>query len=287
MAATRPTASPDPRALDALAALVEDGLAAVPRRPFVLGLCGAQGSGKTLIAGALAERKEARGLRTAVLSLDDLYLTRAERRALAAQVHPLFATRGPPGTHDIALGLELFAALDAGNTTALPRFDKAIDDRAPPDRWPVIAGRLDLLIVEGWCIGATPEPEAALAEPVNALERREDADAVWRTHANDALARYRPLFARIDRLALLAAPGFEVVRAWRTQQERGLRAERPDGEAVMDAAAIDRFVQHYERITRHVLADLPGRADLTLRLDAERRVTAVERSASPARLSSD
>ncbi|HVI98995.1 MAG TPA: kinase [Sphingomonas sp.] len=277
MAATRPIASPDPVALDALVALVDEGLGAVARRPLVLGLCGAQGSGKTTIARALAARLRERGLRAAILSIDDLYVTHAERQALARRVHPLFATRGPPGTHDVALGLEVIARLDAGEAVALPRFDKARDDRAPRETWPVIEGPLHLLIFEGWCVGAGPEPEAALAEPINDLERREDEGAAWRSYANEALAHYRPLFDRIDRLVLLAAPGFEVVRAWRGQQEEDLRTERPEGEAVMDAAAIDRFIQHYERLTRHILAEMPARADLTLRLDADRHVVAVER----------
>jgi D-glycerate 3-kinase len=278
MAATRPTASPDPRALDALAALAGDGLAAVLRRPLVLGLCGAQGSGKTTIARALAERMRGRGVTIAILSIDDLYLTHAERQELARRVHPLFATRGPPGTHDVGLGLEVFARFDAGEPVALPRFDKARDDRAPREEWPVVEGPLDLLIFEGWCVGARPEPEAALAQPINDLERREDADGTWRSYANEALARYQPLFDRIDRLALLAAPGFDVVRAWRGQQEAELRADRPEGAAVMDDAAIDRFIQHYERLTRHILAEMPARADLTLRLDADRDLVAVEKA---------
>lgn len=271
---------PDPTALDALSALVDGGPATVPRRPLVLGLTGAQGSGKTTIARALRDRAEAGGRRAAILSIDDLYLTHAERQRLAGRVHPLFATRGPPGTHDVALGLEVFAALDAGRAVALPRFDKAADDRAPRADWPVVQGELDLLIFEGWCVGAVPEPEAALADPVNDLERREDPDAIWRTYANRALARYQPLFARIDRLALLAAPCFEVVRAWRRQQEDALRADRPEGAAVMDDTAIDRFVQHYERLTRHILAEMPARADLTLGLDARRHVVAVETRAA-------
>src|SRR6185437_8649015 len=75
--------------------------------PLVLGLCGAQGSGKSILARSLADRFASRGRRVAVLSLDDLYLTKAERSRLAQEVHPLLGTRGVPGTHDVALGLQI------------------------------------------------------------------------------------------------------------------------------------------------------------------------------------
>jgi D-glycerate 3-kinase len=239
----------------------------------VIGLCGAQGSGKSTLAAAMQRALIAGGARAAVLSIDDLYLTRAERVALAHEVHPLLATRGVPGTHDIGLGLALFAALDNGQRVRLPRFDKAADDRAPESDWPIIDQPLDVLIFEGWCVGARPQADAALAQPVNTLEATEDRKGIWRRYANAALAgRYRQLFARIERLILLAAPSFTVVRRWRGEQEAALRAERPDGAALQDAAALDRFIQHYERLTRHILDDMPGYADLVLRLDDVRKV---------------
>nr|WP_157602713.1 kinase [Sphingomonas sp. PR090111-T3T-6A] len=237
-------------------------------RPLVLGLCGAQGSGKSTLAAGLAERFE----RTAILSLDDLYRTKAERAALARTVHPLFATRGVPGTHDVPLGLATFAALDRGEAAALPRFDKACDDRAPADQWGHAPAGTRLLIFEGWCVGARPEAEEALAAPINALEREEDADGIWRRAVNAALAGdYQRLFARIDRLMLLAAPGFEVVQGWRIEQERALRGRTaPDAPGLMSDAKVARFIQHYERLTRHILTEMPGRADRVARLAADR-----------------
>lgn len=269
--------SPDanPTLAAAIAAL-EAGLAAQPRRPFVFGLCGAQGSGKSTLAGALAERFEAKGVRTAVLSIDDLYLTKAERERLAKEVHPLLGTRGVPGTHDVALGLDLLRALDEGRPAALPRFDKARDDRAPESDWATVSAGVELLIFEGWCVGAVPQPEEALAEPVNALERDEDPDGRWRRHVNAALAGdYQALFGRIDLLMLLAAPGFEVVHGWRIQQERELEARA--GRKVMSDEEIGRFIQHYERITRHILTEMPGRADLVAALGPDRSLTALQR----------
>jgi len=256
--------SPDAVLLDAVrAARRADG------RPLVLGLCGPQGSGKSTLAARLAAQVPG----AAILSLDDLYRTRAERVAMAASVHPLFATRGVPGTHDVALGEAAIAALDAGAPATLPRFDKATDDRAPRSAWDRAAAGCPLLILEGWCVGAAPQDAAALSAPVNALERDEDPDGVWRRAVDAALARdYRRLFARIDLLVLLRPPAFETVLGWRLEQEHALRAARDDGAGVMDDAAVARFVQHYERLTRHILAEMSARADLVIDLDADRRV---------------
>ena len=237
---------------------------------FVLGICGAQGSGKSTLVADLAQRLAAAGLRVATLSLDDLYLAKAARQALAGKVHPLFATRGVPGTHVVALGLATIDALARGEPAALPRFDKGRDDRAPERDWPRAPADTQVLLLEGWCLGAAPQPAADLALPVNALEADEDPDGTWRGHANTALARdYPALWARIDRLIFLAAPDWEVVAAWREQQEAELRQRAP---AAMSPTEVTRFIQHYERLTRWMLAELPDRADLSLRLDHARRV---------------
>lgn len=240
--------------------------------PFVLGVCGAQGSGKSTLAQGLVQRLEARGLRAAALSLDDLYLSRGERAGLARVVHPLFATRGVPGTHDAALGVRLLDAVRAGEDVILPRFDKATDDPAPIEAWTAAQGPLDVLVFEGWCVGARAQRDAALAAPLNALETERDREGTWRRFVNLALATdYADLFERIDRLVLLAAPGFEVVRAWRIQQEHDLRRRVGEGLGTMSDDEIGVFIQHYERLTRHILSDMPAYADLTLRLDEKRR----------------
>ncbi len=262
---------PLPEALAPIEAFVRERLAAAAA-PLVIGLCGAQGSGKSTIAAALAERIPD----TVVLSLDDLYLAKAERERLAQVVHPLLRTRGVPGTHDVGLGEAVLGDVRAGRPVRLPRFDKAIDDRAPESAWPQVAGAR-LLIFEGWCVGARPQPDEALEAPVNALERDEDADRRWRRYVNSALAdRYPPLFA-LDALVLLAAPGFEVVSRWRLQQEHALAADiaadRRTGRAMRDDE-VARFIQFYQRLTEHILREMPGRADLTVRFDAARKVIA-------------
>lgn len=239
---------------------------------FVLGLCGAQGSGKTTLARKVVAALDREGIVATTISLDDIYLTRVERRDLARTVHPLLATRGVPGTHDVGLGLAVLDALARGERPALPRFDKAADDRAPIGAWPLAPAGCRVLVFEGWCVGARPQDAAKLAEPVNLLERTEDPDGRWRAYANACLAGpYQALFARLDALVLLAAPSFAVVEGWRLQQE----AELGQGAAIMDGPAIARFVQFYERLTRHILSEMPGRADLVARLDESRAVIEV------------
>lgn len=262
--------------LDRVEAAVRGWLGPGARRPLILGLCGAQGSGKSTLAEGLRARMEARGIATAILSLDDLYLAGDARAELAREVHPLLRTRGVPLTHDVAHGIALLDAIRGGHAASLPRFDKARDEPEPDAHWQPVPANLDLLIFEGWCVSARPQDDSALATPVNALERDEDPNGSWRHAVNAALrAGYADLFARIDRLVLLAAPGFEIVERWRTGQEdtlrRTLEVKGRSTANLMDPPALARFVAHYERLTRWILAEMPARADLVLHLDADRR----------------
>jgi D-glycerate 3-kinase len=244
---------------------------AARRGPLVVGLTGPQGSGKSTLAAKLPSLLAAGGLRCAVLALDDLYLPKAERLRLAADVHPLLATRGVPGTHDVALGLEVLESLAAARVTAVPSFDKGADDRRLRGEWPTIEGPADVVVFEGWCVGARPQPDVALASPVNDLERTRDPDGVWRRYADAALAGpYQALFGKIGLQALLLAPGFDVVLGWRLQQEHDLRARAP-GRGQTDAE-IAVFIQHYERLTRWIAEEMPARAEVAVRLGAEREV---------------
>ncbi len=261
------------------------------RRPIVLGINGGQGTGKSTMALFLCHLLESeRKLKVAVLSIDDLYLTRAARIELAETVHPLLVTRGVPGTHDPKLGLKVIEQLMSATPTQkipLPRFNKAVDDRVPENQWPLFEGKADVVILEGWCVGATPQPEAELTQPVNALEGDEDADGAWRRYVNEQLAGpYRPLFECIDALIVLKAPGMECIREWRGEQEAKLRAKleasAEDMGQLMDDAAIDRFIAHYQRLTQHQWQQLPKTADAVLDLAVDHSITRISwREAEP------
>lgn len=235
----------------------------------VYGIAGLQGSGKSTLSAQVAALAGSEGRRVAVLSIDDFYLDQDERRRLARQVHPLLATRGPPGTHDVTLACGTIDALLAGRQVALPQFDKIDDRRLPQDAWPV-ASDCDLVILEGWFLKTPPQDSAALAVPLNALEREEDPNGTWRRYCNDALAHdYGPLWQRIDRMLFLQGPGFDVVPGWRWQQEQTLQAANP-GRQAMSRPQVDRFVQFFERTSRQALDTLPGIAERTIRIDAHR-----------------
>lgn len=236
--------------------------------PIVVGLAGAQASGKSTMAPRLVTRLAGQGLRAAVLALDDFYLTRAERLELASAVHPLLITRGVPGTHDLPLlRRTLDAMLDGQGTVPVPRFDKAADDRTQRTEWLDIQVPLDVVILEGWCIGARPQPEADLTAPANALERDEDGHGRWRRWVNAQLAGdYAALFGRLALCIMLRAPDFGVVGRWRAEQEATLQSTT--GLRGLSDTQIKRFIDHYERVTRWMLEDEP--ADLVIPLDAAR-----------------
>lgn len=269
--------------MDEVTDRIEAALPARPdrgaRKPFVLGIAGAQGSGKSTAAARLVGRLRERGLACALLSLDDLYLDGARRAALAVEVHPLLRTRGVPGTHDIGLGLAIVDALGEAGPVALPRFDKARDEPAPLDAWDVFEGPADILVLEGWCLGARPQASEALATPVNALERDIDPEGGWRRYVNDQLAGpYRRLFDRIDLRVLLAAPDLDTVADWRIEQEQALRArciaEGRTAAKLMTDAEVRHFVAYFQRITEQMLRDAASIAELVIPLDARRRLLA-------------
>ena len=235
----------------------------------MIAVVGAQGSGKTTLARAAAER-----LGGVQISIDDVYLTRARREAMAEEVHPLFLTRGPPGTHDLRMLARLVKALGTArpnDKVLIPGFDKRGDDRLPIRDWRVFEGRPSAILIDAWCLGAVAETEADLAAPINALERDRDPDGAWRRAVNGFVAgAYADFAARFDAIVFLQAPGFDVVLDWRSQQEADLLRIPPGRLPQAERRRLAELIQYFERITRRML-DGGVIAHTIVPLDRERR----------------
>ncbi len=255
------------------------------KRTLYLGINGAQGTGKTTLGKLLVTLLSAREYRVANFSIDDFYLTQSERKQLAESQHPLLATRGVPGTHDISLLMTKFEELKnlkAGQECKLPRFNKAIDNRYGTGNWQKLIGPIDVVILEGWFVGAFPQAAGDLERPINELEKTEDADGRWREYANHQLAgQYQSAFDQLDLLIMLKAPSFNQVSEWRSLQEEKLsKSASLDAPGIMDKEQLAKFIQHYERLTRHCLEYLPVKADVLFDLDADHRIAGVYRQAN-------
>ena len=250
---------------------------------LVLGVQGSQGSGKSTLAQFLKLLLSSEHqLATVELSIDDFYLTLAEREKLSQDVHPLLCTRGVPGTHDVALAMSVIDSLKSqsgSECTWIPRFNKAVDDREPKGSWDKVCGKVDVIIFEGWCVGIGAQSDEELREPQNQLEREEDAEGIWREHVNGHLkGAYQQLFSLLDRLVVLKAPSFECVHRWRWLQEQKLIQKLAGLEVkasvkTLDEQSVHRFISHYERLTRHGLVSLPAQADWVLPLNEDHAIT--------------
>lgn len=253
------------------------------KSPLLIGVQGSQGSGKSTLAAFLRHLlAQEYSLHCVDLSLDDFYLTLAERKKLARTVHPLFITRGVPGTHDTSLATDTINALlsaDNAQHCFVPRFSKALDDRVPRSDWDTVNSPVDVVIFEGWCVGIEAQVDSALESPINDLERVEDPDASWRSYSNQKLKTdYAKLFSMLDKLIVLEAPSFESVYDWRRLQEQKLieqwqRENTHVDHKLLDESGLRRFISHYERLTRHSLATLHDRADWLLSLNDQHHIT--------------
>lgn len=245
----------------------------------ILGINGSQGSGKSTLADYLCTMiADRHGIKAVSLSMDDFYLTKAERAILADTTHRLLATRGVPGTHDINLAITTIEQLTAGVDTQIPRFDKSIDDRVSGDKVETHRGAVGLIVIEGWCWGAAAQSESDLQLPINTLEKTEDSKGHWRHYINQSLAgNYQQLFAMADQLIMLQAPSFDTVYNWRLEQETKLieRLKSTGNSArsgLMSEQQILRFIQYFQRITGHSLQEMPRRAQHLYQLDQQRNI---------------
>ncbi len=212
------------------------------------------------------------GMTTCIFSIDDFYRNQTERNLLSERIHPLLKTRGVPGTHHVDA---LHSVLDAfkqgapGSKVVIPQFDKSIDNPKPESDWKDQTLPVDIVIFEGWCVGATAQDDEKLVSPVNNLERDEDSKGIFRKYVNQQLSeQYEALWQRLDTIVWMQPSQFEMVYTWRKKQEAHMKLTATDGSArKMDEAALKRFIMHYERISRHMMDTMPQRADWVIELN--------------------
>ena len=235
-----------------------------------IGFSGGQGSGKTTATGILKIiLNKFFKRRTHVSSIDDFYKTVKERNKMSSIIHPLFKTRGVPGTHDIKLIKNFFNYVKKKNfkPTQLPKFDKAIDNRLKKKYWFNVKKRPEIIILEGWCVGAKPQSNFLIKKPVNKLEKNEDKNLKWRKYANEKLKNeYKKLFKMIDDFIFIKIPNFDVVLKWRLIQESKLKKRSHLKKKIMSYNEIKRFIMFYQRITLQMIKDLSKSASIVLLL---------------------
>ena len=248
---------------------------------YFVGINGSQGSGKSTLSAFIKDYlTETYGMNVVVMSLDDFYLSRIERQIIATDVHPLFTTRGVPGTHNMHLAKSVMHNLKHQQPTTIPRFNKATDNPHPASYWTKVSSAVDIVIFEGWCWGVEPQTPEQLTQPVNGLEAIEDDNAAWRNHVNLQLSlHYKPLYSWMNKWVMLKAPCFEDIYAWRLEQEQKLIAatannDKNNNQGIMDEQQVQRFIEHYQRLTEHALDTLPNTSDHVFELNHERAITA-------------
>ena len=244
--------------------------------PLFVCINGAQGTGKSTLSAFLTHLIEAKTKYNAIdISLDDFYATRQQREQLAKHTHPLLITRGVPGTHDLDLMTSTLNTLLEGKICDIPRFDKAMDDRLDRNRWTACTKPVDFIIFEGWCNHSPFQTADQLKNPVNELEAQEDSEGIWRNYANEQLKLYhQKIFQHADLNLMLKAPDFEQIYEWRSIQEDKLRQNtaNSDQTRIMSENELKRFIQHFERISRHTLTHLPATADIVIPIDADHSI---------------
>jgi len=248
-------------------------------KTLFLGLSGGQGSGKTTVVGILKIiLKKYFKRKTHVTSIDDFYKTLKERNKISSTIHSLLKTRGVPGTHDTNLIKKFFDFIKKKKFKKfkLPKFDKSIDDRLKKKYCFNIKEKPEVVILEGWCVGAKPQSNSLLKKPINILEKCEDKDLIWRKHANQKLKKeYKKLFAMIDHYIFMKIPNFDMVYKWRQLQESKLRKRSYSKKKIMSYNEIKRFIMFYERITLQMIKDLSKSASVVMLLKKNHEIKKV------------
>lgn len=242
-------------------------------RPLIQGVLGGQGTGKTTLGMILALILQTQGYTLLSWSLDDLYKPYRDRLQLQ-QHDPDLIWRGPPGTHDVELGVQVLDQLrtPAPHPILIPRFDKSLHkgmgDRVEPE----LVQTIDIVLFEGWFVGVQPvDPGVFAAAPAPI---RSDRDRAFAQACNARLAAYLPLWERLDSLWVLYLPDYTLSQQWRKQAETQMKAAGKPG---MTDAEVDAFVEYFWKALHPDLFIRPAvqRADITIEIHSDHSLGAV------------
>ena len=248
------------------------------KKPLMIGLAGGQGSGKTTISSILTLiLKKYFKLNVFKISIDDFYKTRKDRKVLSITKHPLLMTRGVPGTHDIELMLKFFKKVKSKKFKSLdvPKFNKATDDRYKKNLWYKLKSKPDVVIFEGWCVGAQAQKSKQLRKPINSLEKVRDQSIKWRLYVNNQLkTKYKTLFKQLDGLLYLKAKNFNILKNWRLKQERKLWTQTKNKKnlKIMSSGDVINFMQTYQRITQQMFKDAIKSSSIIMNLNNNHQI---------------
>ena len=238
-------------------------------RPLIQGILGGQGTGKTTMSNVLKLILNQLGYRTLSLSLDDLYKTYSDRLVLTQQ-DPRLIWRGPPGTHDVDLGLNVLDQIrQLQSPVMVPRFDKSAYGGAGDRTTPEIVTNIDIVLFEGWFVGVRPiDPNVFDTAPPPIIT---DEDRAFARDINLRLHDYLPLWERLDSLIVLYPTDYRYSLEWRKQAEQQMIAA---GKSGMSNAEIEKFVNYFWRSLHPELFIKPlvkdaTRVDLVIEIHAD------------------
>ena len=242
----------------------------------IIGLSGGQGAGKSTITAILKFILKFRyRLDLCIFSIDDFYKTKFERKKMSERIHPLFLTRGVTGTRDLRFINQTINHLKKKNfkPVMIPRFDKSIDDRAKKTKWVKIKKPPNIIIFEGWCVGAKSEKNSSLKKTINTMEKAKDQKQIWRKYVNHQLkSKYKDLYSQLNCLIYLKAKNFSLLQKWRLKQERKLWVKSKVKSKIMSKENVLNFMQTYQRITQNMFRNMPKYASIIFNLNSYHQI---------------
>ncbi|KAK6461252.1 P-loop containing nucleoside triphosphate hydrolase protein [Scheffersomyces coipomensis] len=267
-------------------------------RPLIVGLSGPQGSGKSYLAEHLLSNLKTLypHLNIVQFSMDDLYLTHEEQSQLNEVAktkllnNGLLQGRGLPGTHDIALGLQIFQQLIESKSNGsrhlpvkIPLYDKSAfhgeGDRYDISKWQVIEKPIDIILFEGWFNGFEPLDSDQLklsyftSDPSEILQRHK---LFHLEEINQTLKDYSKVWRLFDKFIFINTSNIDNVYTWRIQQEHALI--KATGKGMSDDKVVkfvDRYMPmyklYYDRMCDAGAVKAPN-SNLKLSIDISRNV---------------